>query len=195
MLRLAVLASGSGSNFQAIVDAARKGYLGLFQPVLLVTDRPCGSQDRADTAGIESVCLNRSEYGENLSSELGRLLISRNIDFAALAGWLSILDGRITAEWKGRMVNIHPSLLPLHGGRGMYGQRVHRAVLDAGDSESGCTVHYVTDRVDEGDVLGQLRVPVLENDTPESLAERVLAEEHKLYPEVLAELSGSLKTD
>jgi len=195
MLRLAVLASGGGSNFQAILDAARNGPPGLFQPVLLVTDRPCGSRDRAVAAGIESVCLNRSEYGDQLSFELGRLLISRDIDFVALAGWLSILDGKITAEWEGRMVNIHPSLLPLHGGAGMYGLRVHRAVLDAGDSESGCTVHYVAAGVDEGDILGQRKVPVMENDTPESLAGRVLREEHRLYPEVLASLSASLKAE
>jgi len=194
MLRLAVLASGSGSNFQAIIDAAEEGRLGLLQPVLLVSDRPCRSQERAEAADIESLCLNRSFHGEHLSVELGRLLITRDIDFVALAGWLSILDENITADWKGRMVNIHPSLLPLHGGAGMYGRRVHKAVLDAGESESGCTVHYVTARVDAGEILGQVRVPVQDNDTPESLAERILIEEHKLYPEVLAELSDSLKT-
>jgi len=193
MLRLAVLASGSGSNFQAILDAVGEGRLGSLQPVLLVSDRPCKSQKRAEAAGIESVCLKRSLHGKNLSAELGRLLISRDIHLVALAGWLSILDKKITADWAGRMVNIHPSLLPLHGGAGMYGRRVHQAVLDAGDTESGCTVHYVTDRVDDGAVIGQVSVPVLGNDTPESLAERILTEEHKLYAEVLAGLSGSLK--
>ncbi|MCK5248377.1 MAG: phosphoribosylglycinamide formyltransferase, partial [Spirochaetaceae bacterium] len=162
------------------------------EPVLVVVDRSCGALELASAAGIETVLLDRKLPGIGLSAELARLLAHRNIEMVALAGWLSILDGEITERWAGKMINIHPSLLPLHGGPGMYGRRVHRAVLDAGDRESGCSVHLVTLGVDEGKVLGQTRVPVIEGDTPESLAGRILIEEHKLYPQVIAGLAESL---
>ncbi len=191
MLRLAVLASGSGSNLQAIIDAAAGDASRFIQPVLVVADRRCKALKRAEAARIETVFLDRHKYAQNLSSELHRQLADRNIDIVALAGWLSILDGKMTERWAGRMVNIHPSLLPLHGGPGMYGRNVHQAVLDAGDIESGCSVHLVTNRVDEGRVLAQVRVRVLEDDTPESLAARILVEEHKLYPGFLSEFQKS----
>ena len=192
MLRLAILASGAGSNLQSILNAADRGILRGVEPVLVVVDRLCGALEPASAAGIETVQLDRKLPGTGLSAELARLLAHRNIEMVALAGWLSILDGVITERWAGRMINIHPSLLPLHGGPGMYGRRVHRAVLDAGDRESGCSVHLVTQGVDEGKVLGQTRVPVIEGDTPESLAGRILIEEHKLYPQVIAVLADSL---
>ena len=192
MLRLAILASGGGSNLQSILNAADGGFLKGVEPALVVVDRPCGALEGAAATGIETVLLDRNLPGNGLSVELGRLLAGRNIDMVALAGWLSILDGEITEQWAGRMINIHPSLLPLYGGPGMYGRYVHKAVLDAGDNESGCSVHLVTSGVDEGEVIGQTRVPVLKGDTPKSLAERVLIEEHKLYPRVLAELAESL---
>ena len=185
MLRLAILASGTGSNLQSILNAADRGILIGVEPVLVVVDRSCGALELASAAGIETVLLDRKLPGIGLSAELARLLDHRNIEMVALAGWLSILDGEITERWAGKMINIHPSLLPLHGGPGMYGRRVHRAVLDAGDRESGCSVHLVTQGVDEGKVLGQTRVPVIEGDTPESLAGRILIEEHKLYPQVI----------
>ncbi len=192
MLRLAILASGTGSNLQSILNAADRGILIGVEPVLVVVDRSCGALELASAAGIETVLLDRKLPGIGLSAELARLLDHRNIEMVALAGWLSILDGEITERWAGRMINIHPSLLPLHGGPGMYGRRVHRAVLDAGDRESGCSVHLVTQGVDEGKVLGQTRVPVIEGDTPESLAGRILIEEHKLYPQVIDGLAESL---
>lgn len=193
MLRLAVLASGGGSNLQSILDASDGGRLGAVLPVLVVADRVCGALDRARSAGIEALLLDRKKYGRGLSAAIDTLLTEQNIDIVALAGWLSILDSDITREWEGRMVNIHPSLLPRHGGEGMYGHHVHEAVLKSGDKESGCTVHLVSEKVDHGKVLGQLKVPVLQNDTPESLAARVLIKEHELYPQILSRLSGSVQ--
>lgn len=191
MLRLAVLVSGGGSNLQAILDAAENNRLGEITPVLVISDRPCNAIQRALEAGIETAYLDRFKYGKKLSRQLGNLLDEYHIDIVALAGWLSILDESITEKWAGRMVNIHPSLLPLHGG--LYGIHVHKSVLDSGDKESGCTVHFVTAEVDGGKILGQARVPVLEDDSPESLAARVLLEEHRLYPEILAGFSATLK--
>jgi phosphoribosylglycinamide formyltransferase-1 len=188
MLRLAVLVSGSGSNLQSILDSWKAGSLNTVQPVLVVADRPCGGLERAGAAGVDSVLLDRRHLGSSLSEKLHKLLNEYRIDLAALAGWLSILDEKITGEWTGRIVNIHPSLLPKHGGMGMYGLRVHRSVLECGEKESGCSVHLVTGGVDEGPVLGQRRVAVLPGDSPETLAARVLREEHVLYPEVLQRL-------
>jgi len=192
LLRLAVLASGSGSNLQAILDAYEGGLLGNLQPVLCVADRSCKALDRAAAGGLEIVLLDRKQYGEKLSEALGILLIDYGIELVALAGWLSIISGMLTREWAGRMVNIHPSLLPSYGGKGMYGQHVHKAVLDAGEKLSGCTVHIVTDSVDGGGILGQARVNVLKNDTPESLAARILIEEHGLYSKVLDHLGAAI---
>lgn len=192
MLRLAVLASGGGSNLQSILNAYDKGHLGAALPVLVVADRVCGALDRARSSGIDAVLLDRKKLGRGLSAAINTLLEEREIDIVALAGWLSILDSNITREWSGRIVNIHPSLLPRHGGKGMYGHYVHEAVLKAGDKMSGCTVHIVSENVDEGKVLGQLEVAVLEGDTPESLAARVLVKEHELYPRIIHRLSETL---
>jgi len=189
MLRLAVLASGGGSNLQSIIDAASAGSLGPLYPVLVVVDRPCGAVDRARTAGIPVEVLDRRKWGRRLTAALETVLDEYRIDLAALAGWLSILDGALTRRWSGRMVNIHPALLPKHGGPGMYGRRVHQAVLDAEDAESGCTVHFVSEGIDEGEILDAVSVPVRDDDTAESLAARVLVQEHRLYPRVLAELA------
>jgi len=186
MLRLAVLASGGGTNLQNILDAGEKGDLGLLKPVLVVVDRPCNALDRGTASGLETVYLDRFQYGEKLSSVLSGILEEQHIEVVALAGWLSILDSGLIRKWEGRIVNIHPSLLPRHGGSGMYGHHVHQAVLDAGERVSGCTVHLVTELVDEGLILGQSEVPVIEGDTSETLAARVLVAEHRLYPEVLS---------
>ncbi len=192
MLRLAVFASGGGSNLQSILDAAEAGELGSFTPALVVADRECGAVSRAMEAGVDAVLLDRKIHRSGLSRAAESLLLEYEIDFVALAGWLSILDEKFTSAWAGRIVNIHPSLLPRHGGKGMYGIRVHRAVLEAGESESGCSIHFVTAGVDEGDIISQARVPVEAGDTPEKLAARILPEEHRLYPETLRELSMGL---
>ena len=188
MLRLAILASGGGSNLQSILDADAAGVLGML-PSLVIVDRPCGALNRGVVAGIPTKLLDRKTLGTKLSGRVDEALEEAHIDFVALAGWLSILDASVVDRWESRMVNIHPSLLPRHGGPGMYGIRVHRSVLDAGDVESGCSVHYVTAGVDEGTVIEQARVKVLDGDTPETLAARVLAEEHRLYPAVLGALA------
>ena len=191
MLRLAILASGGGSNLQALLDASEAGLLGM-QPALILVDRPCPALNRGVAAGIRTKLVDRQTLGASLSDRVADELEAAHIDFAALAGWLSILDASLTDAWAGRMVNIHPSLLPKYGGPGMYGPRVHAAVLAAGDAESGCSVHYVTAGVDEGDVIDRIRVPVLDGDTPETLARRVLEEEHNLFPAVIARLAQEL---
>ena len=191
MLRLAVLVSGSGSNLQSIIDSYENNTLGNVRPVLAVADRKCFALERAGKHGMKTVLLDRKIYGKKLSEKLNSVLENYNIDFAVLAGWLSILDSDFVKKWEGKVLNIHPSLLPDFGGAGMYGLKVHRAVIDAGRKESGCSVHIVTEEIDGGKVLGRRKVPVFPDDTPEELAARVLKEEHVLYPDVIGKWADS----
>jgi phosphoribosylglycinamide formyltransferase 1 len=184
--RLAVLASGSGTNLQAIID--HFSALGGDAPgtiELVVSDRgKAGALERARTAGIPAVHL---PYAESESSLAG-LLARHRIDLIALAGYLRLIPPNVTSAFRGRIVNIHPALLPDFGGHGMYGRHVHKAVIAAGVRESGVTVHHVDEVYDHGGVIAQERVPVLAGDTADTLAARVLEAEHRLYPRVICTL-------
>lgn len=159
--------------------------------VLVVSDRQdAGALERARRANIEAVHLP----ADRSNAELGALLSKRRIDVVALAGYLRLVPASVTRAYRGRIVNVHPALLPEFGGPGMYGMQVHEAVLAAGAKESGVTVHFVDDDYDRGAIIAQRGVPVRANDTPESLAERVLKEEHELYPKVVAAVcAGAVK--
>ena len=182
--RIAVLASGGGSNLQAIMD-----YLGAradreADVVLVASNRTnAGALDRANRARIASAVL-QSEKTPDGCDPL-KLFRDHGVDFIALAGYLKLLPKPILAEYPSRIVNIHPALLPGFGGAGMYGERVHRAVLQSGATVSGATVHYVDEHYDNGDILAQWPVPVLDDDSVQSLAARVLKVEHVLYPRVI----------
>jgi formyltetrahydrofolate-dependent phosphoribosylglycinamide formyltransferase len=185
--RVAVLISGRGSNLQALLDAEQDAY----EIVLVVSNVP-GAQglERARAAGVEAVALDHKPYGKNRGAferDLDALLIQRNIDVVALAGFMRVLTPFFVRAWAGRLINIHPSLLPKYPG-----VNTHARALEAGDAEHGCTVHLVVEEVDSGEILGQSRMPILPSDTPQTLAERVLALEHALYPECLAMLARSL---
>lgn len=181
--RIAVLASGTGSNLQAILE-----YLDALGDsrdaavALVASDRAAaGALDRARARGIPALALDARQRGDGL----GDLLRAHEIDVIALAGYLRFVPADVTREWAGRLVNVHPSLLPAFGGAGMYGLRVHRAVIDAGVRVTGVTVHFVNEEYDRGPIIAQWPVPVLPGDTPEALAHRVLAVEHRLYPPAL----------
>jgi phosphoribosylglycinamide formyltransferase 1 len=183
--RIAVLASGGGSNLQAILDflAARAEARGA-DVVVVASDRAdAGALDRARKAGIPDEVV-RSKKHPN-ARDLLEVLTAHRVDFVALAGYLRLLPKEVVAEYPNRVVNIHPALLPQFGGPGMYGDRVHRAVLAAGATVSGATVHYVDEEYDHGAVLAQWPVPVLADDSVQSLAARVLKVEHVLYPRVV----------
>jgi len=183
--RIAVLASGSGSNLQALVDflGARGDRRGA-DVVLVACDRPeAGALGRAQRAGIPGELLRTKRNPEG--HDLLDLLSSHRADFVALAGYLRLLPKEVLSEFPNRIVNVHPALLPAFGGPGMYGDRVHRAVLAAGAHVSGATVHYVDEEYDHGAILAQWPVPVLADDTAQTLAARVLKVEHVLYPRVV----------
>jgi len=183
--RVAVLISGRGSNMAALIYAARADDCP-YEVVLVTGDKPdAHGLEVARAEGVPVEALDAKALGTTYWSELQKLLVSADIDLVALAGFMRIVPDQFVAEWKGRMVNIHPSLLPRHKGL-----NTHLACLAAGDSSTGATVHLVTPDLDSGELLGQVEVAVLADDTPETLAERVLIAEHQLYPRILAQFLG-----
>lgn len=191
-LRVAVLASGGGSNLQAILDyLARLGAASAARVTFVAANRAgAGALEKARAAGIATAVIADPADGPALL----HLLESHRVELIALAGYLKLVPSEVTARWRGRIVNIHPALLPKFGGAGMYGRRVHEAVLAAGEPESGATVHHVDDAFDRGAIIAQERVPVEPGDTADSLAARVLAAEHRLYPRTLDALARQLIT-
>lgn len=184
--RIAVFASGGGSNFQAIADAcsnegsndadATRIPAGV---ALCVSTRPnAGVVDRAERLGIPTHVLSEDED----AGELITLLRDHDIDLVALAGYMRKIPAPLVQEFRHRMMNIHPALLPAFGGKGLYGMRVHRAVIEYGVRWTGATVHFVDEEYDTGPIILQDVVPVEQDDTPESLAARVLETEHRIYP-------------
>ena len=183
--RIAVLASGGGTNLQAILDyLVERGDERAGDVVFVGSDRPeAGALERARRQGIENAVLRTTRVPDGYDAL--EMLRRHRVDFIALAGYLRLLPQEILAEFPNRIVNIHPALLPAFGGPGMYGDRVHRAVLMSGARVSGATVHYVDEEYDRGAILAQWPVPVLADDTVQSLAARVLKVEHVLYPRVV----------
>jgi phosphoribosylglycinamide formyltransferase-1 len=181
--RLAVLASGRGSNLQAIIEHFDSIARERVAQVVLVASNRADSPAllRAATASIDIAAFNPNDDG----SELLALLQKFRIDLVVLAGYLKRIPPKVIDEYAGRIVNIHPALLPAFGGEGMYGSRVHEAVLASGATETGVTVHLVDDDYDRGPILAQWRVPVDKSDTVESLAARVLDVEHVVYPRLV----------
>jgi formyltetrahydrofolate-dependent phosphoribosylglycinamide formyltransferase len=188
--RLAVLASGGGSNLQAIHDHLHThGAAAGAELVLVISDRAqAGALERARSWGVTAVHLAKERL-----ADLGALLAAHRIDLIALAGFLRLVPPEVTRTFRGRILNVHPALLPAFGGPGMYGRRVHEAVLASGARVSGATIHFVTEQYDEGAIIAQWPVPVREGDTADALAARVLAVEHRVYPRCVSALAdGSI---
>jgi phosphoribosylglycinamide formyltransferase-1 len=185
--KIAVFISGSGSNLQVLIDACRNGDIDA-EIVCVVSNKPeVKGLDRAAKAGIDTVVVSHRQYDEReaFDQALLKAIAPYQADLICLAGFMRILTPGFVSQWEGRMLNTHPALLPKHGGEGMYGEHVHRAVLDAKDAESGVSVHYVIPEVDQGPVILQRRVSVLKDDTPDTLAARVLEQEHIAYPQAV----------
>lgn len=183
-IRIGVLASGHGTNLQAIMDACRRQEIP-GEVVVVVSNKPdAHALSRARQAGVPTILLDHRQFPgrETFDARLGETLNAYSVDLVCLAGWLRILGPAFVRRFAGRIMNIHPSLLPLFGGRGMYGERVHEAVLNAGMKVSGCTVHFVDDTPDGGPIILQAVARVEEDDTPSSLSARIAEEEHRLYP-------------
>jgi len=184
-MRVGVFASGYGSNLQALLDAAAAGAPYEVAVVIAnIADAP--ALDRARRAGVPAhVVDHRGRPRQDYEADLVQILREARVDLVCLAGFMRILSPWFVVQFPGRILNIHPALLPAFGGPGMYGLRVHEAVLAAGATQSGCTIHLVDERVDGGPIVAQATVSVLAGDTPATLAARVAEAEHRLYPVVV----------
>ena len=191
-VRAAVLISGAGSNMAALVDAARDPDCP-FEVTLVLSNRPdAGGLAVAREKGVAVAVVDHRSFGKDREAHeraIDMALTEHGIEVVALAGYMRLLTPWLVKRWSGRMLNIHPSLLPKYPGLD-----THARALAAGDVEAGCSVHLVTEGVDDGPVLGQARVPLLADDTPGSLAQRVLAAEHRLYPAVLTDFCRQMRS-
>ena len=181
MLKIAVLVSGGGSNLQSILDYGQ----GSFKVEMVIGSKyGIYGLERAKNAEVPTYVVSRKEYGNETSNKILELTRGK-VDLIVLAGYLSILDGEILKEFKDRIINIHPSLIPSFCGDKMYGMHVHNAVRASGVRFTGCTVHFVNEEVDGGAIILQEVVPVYFDDTAEDIQKRVLVEEHKLLPKAI----------
>ena len=183
MPKIAVLISGGGSNLQSVIDNVKNKNLDC-SIEYVISDRECFGIKRAENEGIKTVLIDRKEYRNSLSEKIGEIL-DGNADYIVLAGFLSILDTEFVKKWDRKIINIHPSLLPKYGGAGMYGIKIHEAVIKNNEKESGCTVHYVDTGIDTGEIIIQEKVTVAPDDTPETLQQKVLEKEHIILTEAI----------
>jgi formyltetrahydrofolate-dependent phosphoribosylglycinamide formyltransferase len=184
-VRVAVLVSGSGTNLQALLDTLNGSTVARI--VRVITNRAdAGALDRARLANVATTVLQNPADANELLAAL------HDVQLVVLAGYLKLVPTAVVAQFRGRIINIHPALLPRFGGPGMYGHHVHEAVLANGAKQSGATVHFVDEQFDRGEIIAQERVPVSPTDTPETLAARVLEAEHRLLPRVVLELARKL---
>ena len=180
-MNIAVFASGAGTTLQTLIDQQTQY---AYKVSLVVSNRPCHAIVRAEENHIPT--LQSKDW-----SKIDNALINKNIQLIVLAGFLSILPKDFCEKWDKKIINIHPSLLPKHGGKGMYGIHVQESVLAAGDTKAGCTIHYVSAEIDGGGIIAQSIIDVLPNDTPESLSLRVQQAEKQLLPLTIKQLLGS----
>jgi len=188
-VRVAILISGGGSNMAALIDAA--GSDAPYEVVLVVSNDPeAGGLAVARAKGVPAVAIHHRPFGKDRAAHEAAIqerLEAADVEVVALAGYMRVLTPWLVGRWTERMLNIHPSLLPKYPGLD-----THARAIAAGDTEAGCTIHLVTDGVDEGPVLAQSAVPIIPGDTPASLAQRVLQAEHALYPRALTDYCRAL---
>jgi phosphoribosylglycinamide formyltransferase-1 len=195
MMRLVVLASGSGTTLQALLDAFPPGGGpdGVAVAAVICNTPGAGALERGRRAGVTAVLVDHRNRGRRaFEAALHEALDAQRPDLICLAGFLRILSPQFISRYPGRILNVHPALLPAFGGKGCYGERVHRAVLEAGVAVTGCTIHIVNEIPDGGPIVAQAAVPVLPDDTPERLASRVQAEERRLYPDAVRWLARGM---
>lgn len=187
MFKIAVLASGGGTNLQAIIDKIKAGYINASIEIVIGSKEGIYALERAKKNNIKTSVVSKKEFGKETSNEILKLV--ENVDLIVLAGYLSILEGEILNKFKNRIINIHPSLIPAFCGDKMYGEYVHKAVIEKGVKYSGCTVHFVNEEVDGGAIILQDIVGVDFNDTYETLQKKVLVKEHIALPKAIKLIS------
>ena len=195
MMKLGILVSGRGSNMTAIINACEQGKLSASVVVVISNNPDSSALVLAQEKNINTAHLGSSTHPDPdlLDAAMRDTLYEHNVDFVLLAGFMKKIGPKILSTYRGKIINVHPSLLPKFGGRGMYGMNVHKAVIDAGEKESGATIHLVDGEYDEGAILAQQTVIVEPEDTPESLAAKVLKIEHVLFAETIQKIiDGSI---
>jgi len=195
-LNIAVFASHGGSDLQAIIDGCKSNLINAQVSAIISNNTDSMALLRAKREGISSYHLSAKKSGseERLATEILDVLSAHHIDMIFLAGYMRMLHVSVLDQYRNRIFNIHPALLPKYGGKGMYGMNVHRAVIAAGEKESGVTIHRVDTEYDSGEIVAQTTVPVIKGDTPETLAARVLEREHSFLVEVISDIAqGAIK--
>jgi len=193
MTNISIFASGGGSNLQAIIDACKSGKINATVSAIISNNSKSGAMERAKNEGIPAFHFSnkRIEDPAELEKAIFQTLQNASTDIIFLAGYMKKIGSSILQAYKGRIFNIHPSLLPEYGGAGMFGINVHKAVIEAGETETGITIHRVDPEYDTGEIIAQCTVPVLAGDTAETLAARVLEREHSFLVETLEKLVAS----
>ena len=191
-LRIAVLASHGGSNLQAIIDGCASGQIDGEVVLVVSNNKKAFALERARNHHIDTLILTDAAYPapNEYAGELLSQLASREVNLICLAGYMKMIPQPVIDEYRDRIINIHPALLPKHGGKGMYGIHVHESVIAARESETGVTIHLVNEHYDDGRIIAQESVAVHPDDTPQSLQERVLELEHQLYPDTVARIAA-----
>lgn len=195
-MNIAVFASYGGSDLQAIIDGCKNNQINARVAVVISNNGDSMALQRAEAEGIPAYHLSAKKFGneEALAAKILEILVRYNVEMIFLAGYMKMLHISVLEKYNNRIFNIHPALLPKFGGRGMYGMNVHKAVIEAKESETGVTIHRVNAEYDSGEIVAQTKVPVLENDTPEILAARVLDREHEFLVEVIVDIAdGKIK--
>jgi phosphoribosylglycinamide formyltransferase-1 len=194
MFKIGVMASGGGSNFKAIIDRIGEGDLEAQCKFLITNNGTCGAVSHAEEYGIPVYHISGKTHpvAADYEAAMMDVLNKYDVDLLILAGYMKALPLCMVRRMPGRILNIHPSLLPKYGGKGFWGIHVHEAVIAAHEEESGATVHLVSEEIDQGRILAQVKVPVLEGDTPEVLAARVLEQEHNLYWKTIRDYAATL---
>ncbi|HDY90504.1 MAG TPA: phosphoribosylglycinamide formyltransferase [bacterium] len=194
-LKLGVLASGGGTNLQSIIDRSLDGSISADVILVVSNNSKAKTLERAANHGIDALHISAVTEGsaEGADRRIAAEMVSRGVDIVVLAGYMKKIGPELLNAYNEKIINIHPALLPKFGGDGMFGMRVHEAVIAAGEKESGPTVHYVDEIYDHGSIVGQMKVPVYSGDSPEELQKRVLVKEHELYPQVIQKIAEEWK--
>jgi len=196
MKKLAVLVSGGGSNLQSIIDETKNGILkDIAEVVIVISNNPSAyGLTRAEKANIKAVALDyKNMDGKDYDAKMYNLIKESEADLICLAGYLKKIPEKIVNEYKTRILNIHPALLPKFGGKGMYGHFVHEAVVKAKEKKSGATVHFADENYDTGSIIIQKEVPVYEKDSADDVAKRVLVVEHEIFPKAIKKVIENLE--
>lgn len=193
MLKISVMVSGGGTNFQAVIDGVSSGLIPDSKIVQVISSSSKAfALERAKKHGIPGFVVSSRDYPDlsEKTDKILQLLNDKETDLIVLAGYMSVVDERIVDAYRGRIINIHPSLIPKYCGKGFYGKRVHEAVIAGGEKVSGATVHFVDEGIDTGAIIIQEQVPVLPEDTADELAARVLVVEHKILTEAIRRIAS-----